>query len=352
VSFALFVVLLKFILNIPSSQTDIFYLAPLRGVTVRVFRNEFARFFEAPDVAVAPFVPSVAGTKVKSGLLADIDPSFEQCMPLVPQIIGKDVGQLRVMLQAFKDLGYQRADLNAGCPWPFVARKGRGSGLMQDADNLARMLEAGCEEMPGGFSVKVRLGMKTPDLLLERMELINRFPLREVAIHARTAKQMYEGDVLLDDFALAAEACRHAVVYNGDICTWDDFTCLKRRFPAISRWMIGRGLAVDPFLMESIRAGQPMERDIGKLKAFLDSYLEMCVEELSGNNPVMGRVKELWSYLHTGLVQGNRIWDSIKICRSVDEYRRVIDAAFKRPPQFRDDLSRLMQQSGDQTYCE
>ncbi|MFA7173275.1 MAG: tRNA-dihydrouridine synthase family protein [Kiritimatiellia bacterium] len=321
---------------------DVFYLAPLRGVTVRVFRNQFARFFAAPDIAVAPFVPSVAGVKVKAGLLSDIDTALEQGLPLVPQIIGKDAGQLRVMLGAFKDFGYDRADLNAGCPWPFVAKKGRGSGLLRDADSLARLLEVGCEEMPGGFSIKVRLGLKTSDLLLKRMEIINRFPLREVAIHARTAQQMYEGEVLLDDFAFAAAACQHPVVYNGDICSANDFAYLKGRFPKTTRWMIGRGLAVDPFLMESIRAGKPVERDSERLRSFLESYLEACGEELSGNNPVMGRMKEFWSYQHTGLVQGGRIWDAIKICRTVDEYRRVVDSAFSHPPRFKDDLSRLV----------
>jgi len=323
------------------SQTDIFYLAPLRGVTGRVFRNEFARCFESPDIAVAPFVPSVAGDRVKPALLSDIDTSLEQRIPLVPQVISKDARQLGVMLRAFKELGYDCADLNAGCPWPFVAKKGRGSGLMQDADNFARMLEAGCAGMPDGFSVKVRLGLKTPDLLLERMDLINSFPLKELAIHARTAKQMYEGDVLLDEFAEAAAACRHPLIYNGDICSVQDFLTLKKRFPEITRWMIGRGLAVDLFLMESIRAGNPVERDLDKLKCFLDAYLQACELELCGNNPLMGRMKELWSYLHTGLMQGKRIWDSIKICRSADEYRRVIDSTFKRPPQFKADLSRL-----------
>ena len=328
-------------MNTVSSQTDVFYMAPLRGVTVRVFRNEFARCFEPPDIAVAPFVPSVAGTKVKPGLLSDIDSSHEQRMSLIPQVISKDASQFRVMLRAFKDLGYIRADLNAGCPWPFVAKKGRGSGLMRDADNFARMLEAGCDEMPGGLSVKVRLGIKTADLLLERMDLINSFPLREVVIHARTAKQMYEGDVLLDEFAQAAAACQHPVVYNGDICSVTDFQYLKGRFPEITRWMIGRGLVVDPFLMESIRAGEPVERDMTKLSSFLDAYLIACEKELSGNNPVMGRVKELWSYLHTGVIGGRRIWDSVKICRSVDEYRRVVESVFQGVLEFNADLGRL-----------
>ena len=179
-------------------------LAPLRGVTVRAFRNLFATWFEPPDRAVAPFIPTFAGEKVKPVLLQDVDPGFGQKIPVVPQVIGKDPAQLRTLLRSFKSLGYTCADLNAGCPWPFVAKKGRGAGLMRDAAAFGRMLEVGCEEMPDGFSVKVRLGMDKPDLLAQRMSIINAFPLREVAIHARTAKQMYEGMVMLEAFEVAS----------------------------------------------------------------------------------------------------------------------------------------------------
>ncbi|MFO7936040.1 MAG: tRNA-dihydrouridine synthase family protein [Kiritimatiellia bacterium] len=328
-------------LTVSDKQSDIFCLAPLRGVTVRVFRNALAECFDVPDVAVTPFVASVAGEKVRSGLLADIDPAREQRLKLIPQVIGKDAGQLRVMLRAFKDMGYKRADLNAGCPWPFVMKKGRGCGLMMDADNFAHMIEVGCEEMPCGFSVKVRLGIKSPDLLLERMELLNQFPLREVTVHARTAEQMYDGNVLLDDFARIAGLCRHTLVYNGDICSFQDFEYLKHRFPFIFRWMIGRGLSVDPFLMESIHRGKQVARNPERLRRFLDLLLDASVYELAGDKQVLGRVKELWSYLHVGLKDGKRIWNSVKICRSVDEYRRVTDGAFRREPEFKQCLSRI-----------
>jgi len=300
-------------------------LAPLRGVTVRTFRNLFAKWFLPPDCAVAPFIATVAGQKVKPVLLQDIDPALGQTIPVVPQVIGKDTAQLRTLLRAFKGLGYTCADLNAGCPWPFVVKKGRGAGLMRNADAFAAMLETGCEEMPEGFSVKVRLGIDTPDLLAERMTLINAFPLREVTIHARTAKQMYEGNVLLDDFAAAAALCRHTVVYNGDIRTRDDFLAMQARFPNISRWMIGRGLAMNPFLIEDIKNGVPAVRDIARLKSFLDDYLTACQDELHGPAAVLGRMKELWSYLHTFFPHGNRLWDTIKICRTLDEYQRTAD---------------------------
>ena len=313
---------------------DDFCLAPLRGVTVRAFRNLHALWFAAPDRAVAPFIPTFAGAKVKPVLLKDIDPDLGQAVPVIPQVIGKDVAQLRTLLRAFKELGYACADLNAGCPYPFIIKKSRGAGLMRDAEAFARMLEAGCEEMPGGFSVKVRLGVDKPDLLLERMALINAFPLREVAVHARTARQMYEGKVLLDAFAAALAACRHPVVYNGDLRTRQDWLRLKARFPGITRWMIGRGLAIDPVLIERLAGGEAPLRDVARLKGFLDDYVAANAEELYGPVSVLGRMKELWSYLHLSLRQGERVWRSVRICRTLEEYHRVVEGVFKEFPGF------------------
>jgi tRNA-dihydrouridine synthase len=122
------------------SGADDLCLAPLRGVTVRAFRNLLATWFAPPDRAVAPFIPTFAGAKVKPVLLQDVDPDFGQEIPLVPQVIGKDPEQMRTLLRSFKALGYACADLNAGCPWPFVTKKGRGAGLLRDAAALARLL--------------------------------------------------------------------------------------------------------------------------------------------------------------------------------------------------------------------
>jgi len=310
--------------------SETFCLAPLRGVTVRAFRTLHARWFPPPDRAVAPFIPTFAGEKIKPLLLKDIDPAQGQAVPVTPQVIGKDPAQLRTLLRAFLDMGYDGADLNAGCPYPFIVKKGRGAGLMRDAAAFARMLEAGCGEMPQGFSVKVRLGIDRPELLLERMEVINAFPLREVTIHARTARQMYAGRVDLEAFDAARRACRHPVVYNGDLCTRADFLLLKARFPEVTRWMIGRGAAVDPFVFGRLAAGAPPPRDAARLKGFLDEYLEVCLKELHGPASVLGRMKELWGYLHRSLADGGRVWKRVRVCRTVEEYRRAVEETFGR----------------------
>lgn len=124
-------------------------LAPLRGVTLRVFREVWARHFTGLDNAVSPFIPLVAGTRIKPGVLADIDPALAQGLPVVPQVIGHDPAALRVMIATLRDRGYRRVDLNAGCPWPMVVRKGRGAGLMAREESFVRMLAAGCEALPG-----------------------------------------------------------------------------------------------------------------------------------------------------------------------------------------------------------
>ena len=213
-----------------------FYLAPLRGVTGRVFRNALASCFRPPEIAIAPFIPTFAGEKVKPMLLRDIDPALEQRIHVIPQAIGKDPDQLRTLFQAFKKMGYAEADLNVGCPWPFVTKKGRGCGLLAHPDVLESLIKIGCEEFPNNFSIKVRLGLKTPDLLAERMELFNSYPLREITIHPRTAKQMYEGEVNLDAFEQVLPLCKHPVVYNGDIFTYQDWKRISERFQPGFHW--------------------------------------------------------------------------------------------------------------------
>ena len=313
----------------PSTQH--LWLAPLRGVTSLSFRRCFVRHFGGLNGAVSPFLTTVAGTRIKATHLADIDPARNQDLPLVPQVIGKSPAELRILLLAIRELGYTCCDLNAGCPWPMIVKKGRGAGLLRDADNLRRMLDTGCQAMPDGFSIKVRLGIESPDLLLPRMEILNAFPLKMVTIHARTAHQRYEGRVNLIDFGHALQACRHPVCYNGDIRTPADFAYLQKAFPTVSGWMIGRGVIADPFLPARL-IGDARIPTFERLRAFLEDYTAQCEAELCGPAPLMGRLKELWSYLHTRFADGEKLWRQIRTCTRPADYRAILTRWWAEPP--------------------
>ena len=300
-------------------------LAPLRGVTGLRFRQAFQAHLTGLDRAVAPFIATVQGPRVKPEILRGVDPAAQPAgLPLIPQVIGKDPAQLRVMLRAMRALGYADVDLNAGCPWPFVAKKGRGAGLLRDEASLAAMLEAGCEELgPGHFSLKVRLGLDDATLLPRRLPLIQSFPLRELCVHPRTAKQMYEGTVDLEAFARVAEACRLTLVYNGDIRTLEDFRRLSARFPGIRRWMLGRGLVANPFLAESIRADTDT-RVLARFQAWHADLLGRYAADAPGDHALLGHLKELWAYLAPTFRDGRRLWDALKLTRTRAEFERVL----------------------------
>lgn len=300
-------------------------LAPLRGVTGLRFRQAFQQHMSGLDLAVAPFIATLQGDRVKPEILRGIEPSVQPAgLPLIPQVIGKDARQLRVMLQAMMALGYRQVDLNSGCPWPFVVKKGRGAGLLRDEKVLAEMLQTGCDVLgEGNFSIKVRLGVEDATLLKKRLPLIQQFPLRELCIHPRTAKQMYEGTVDLDAFEEVASICSLPLTYNGDIRTLADYQRIVARFPQITRWMLGRGIVANPFLAESIRAGKDT-REMERFQAWHTDIVARYAENAPGDHALLGHLKELWSYLAPTFVQGEMLWNSIKIARTREEFERVL----------------------------
>ena len=290
------------------------WLAPLRGVTIRAFRETFAGAIREAGFAgaFAPFIPANPGIRVSDRLLADLRPfpcEVPLELPLVPQVITKHPDAMRTLLRAFRERGFDRADLNAGCPFPMIVRRGRGSGLLRTPDVLEALLAAGCEEMgPGKFSLKVRLGVESPDDLRALLPRINRYPLAALTVHARTAKQMYAGAVDRVRFAEILAESANPVIYNGDaqVDHLDDVP------DGVAGVMVGRAF---------VRAlGARADAD-----DLLRAYIVRSQEELCGDVPVLGRIKELFTYW-CAVPRWKRLWPVIKLCRSVDELISLLPA--------------------------
>ena len=271
------------------------FLAPLRGVTIRCFRETFSReIVEAGfKEAVTPFISANAG----------VDPLKDRELrggPLpfrvTPQFIGKDPQALKTCLERIKSAGCEYADLNAGCPFPMVRNKGRGSGLLKDSAKLAAMLEAGCETMgEGKFSVKTRLGVERTDELKMLMPLFNAFPLRFIVVHARTAKEMYSGKPHMEEFEEVKRLSRNRVIYNGD--------------------------APFPQKSDEVMIGRPFVRALGARvdsRELLSRYIAASVQELGGGPGAVGRIKELVAYWKD-LPRWEKLWPVLKLARTVKE---------------------------------
>jgi tRNA-dihydrouridine synthase B len=275
----------------------ILYLAPLHGVTNRVFREAYFRHFGGFDGAVAPFILAVRVAKAKPQHFKDLLPG-PGAEGLEPQLLGNEPLAFAETARVLSELGYRDVDLNLGCPYPMVANKQRGSGLLPFPERVGALLDAACA-VPGiRVSVKLRLGRSDPRDILALMPVLNEHPLSRVIVHPRVGTQMYRGVVDLDGFARAAALCRHELVYNGDIFSRAAFEALRARFPAIEAWMIGRGAVSNPFLAEEIGTGGAVRGDrIERLRAWHEDLYRSYRDVLCGPAHPLDKMKEVWSYL-------------------------------------------------------
>ena len=308
-------------------------LAPLRGVTIRCFREVFAEQIREAGFteAITPFLSANPGfdplkdrelirfhsptpTQTSNSLCSS--PTLHDPIKVTPQFIGKDPASLRACLLRIKEAGYDTADLNCGCPYPMVRNKGRGSGLLRTPAVLEKMIAVGCETMgEGKFSAKTRLGFDKNDELLSLMPMLNSYPLRFLTVHARNARQMYGGECDWESFKKVAAVAKMPIVPNGDLPLQshmapreqDCESGISHRATKTQSVMIGRA-----FIRQL-----GMRDDIGDL---LSKYIDASTAELCGPSPVLGRMKELIAYWKD-LPRWKRLWPVIKIARTLDELR-------------------------------
>ena len=301
----------------------------MRGITTMFYRRAFVRHFQGLDVEMAPFIPTVRSERINPKLLKDVLPENQSGLPMIPQVIGNNADDFVQMNHAMADLGYTEVNWNLGCPHKPIRKKRRGSGLLPYPDTVDMILNEVCERSPLKISVKVRLGVSDKSELLKLIPVLNRYPLSEVIIHPRTAEQMYDGTVDLDAFEEALQALEHSVCYNGDINNLAFFQSLKSRFPTIDRFMLGRGLLANPFLCEQIKEGKishiiMYEKCIPRIRSFHDDLLAQYEEVLYGDHPVLGKMKEFWTYQSTHLSNGRKMFKKLKKTQKLATYKDIV----------------------------
>ncbi len=304
-------------------------LAPLHGVTIRVFRNAYFRHFTSFDTAMAPFTPSIRlAEQANVAHFKDILPATNIGIRLIPQIMSNDVADFISTANVIAGMGYGEVNWNLGCPSPMVTRKTRGASLLPHPDLIDRFLDAACSETLVPLSVKVRLGMADKGDLPALVPVLNRYPLAKVIVHPRIATQLYGGSVDLDAFGEAAESLIHRVVYNGDIRDAAGFGILQKRFPGIHDWMIGRGAIMDPFLPARIKGESIPADPKPALKAFHDDLYSGYADYLHGPRHLLDKMKEFWGYLAASFPQDEkRVRELIK-AKSLEAYRRAVMELF------------------------
>ena len=265
--------------------------APLQGYTDAVYRRAHYECAGGVDEYYTPFVRIEKG-EVRKKDLRDIDPERNAGVPTVPQLIAKDGDEFARLCDALQEQGWNRIDLNMGCPFPMQVKAGRGSGLLQYPERVG---EIACEMQRRPevtFSIKMRLGQGSLDEGLGVLPIVNEMPLVHITMHPRLGQQQYKGAVDMEAFWRFLEECKHPMVYNGDITEWSlsHSSTQPLSTPKIKGVMIGRGLLAQPWLLSD---KEPKE----VIKQMHKHIYRHAVEDLCGDSQILSRLHAFWEYL-------------------------------------------------------
>ena len=305
-------------------------LGPFQGITDAPFRNVFKRHFGGIDKFYTPFFTGIHKEEHAKNLQGEeIDPKFNDVETLTPQILSTDEEEILRFAKQCKQLGYKEINLNMGCPFPRVANKKRGCGLLPYPDMVEAMLERIFEQIDIDFSVKCRLGYFSPDEIEAIIPIFNKFPLSELIIHPRIGKQLYKGEADVERFKRLIPYINASLVYNGDIFSVENFEHILEATQPVNRFMLGRGLLTNPFLAEEIRGGawNAPERT-ERLHAYVIDLYEDRLRHAGGSPKVLGRMKELWSYMMNSFEEPQVVWRRIKKSNSLKEYEDAVEYVF------------------------
>lgn len=312
------------------------YSSPLQGFTDFRFRNAFQSFFGGIDQYIAPYIRVKGKPEIKASHERDISPVNNQDLELIPQIVTRDADEFLFVAKFVQKLGYKELNWNLGCPYPMLAKRGMGSGLLKAPEKIEEILERISSESDIRVSVKMRLGYESPREIFRVLPVLEKYPLTNIAIHPRIGKQLYKGEVDLKTFEECIEQSSHKIFYNGDITSVQGFREIKDRFPTITHWMIGRGLISDPFLPAMIKADNPHypENRYEIFSSFHDTLFSSYEEALSGPKHLLMKMYSYWEYLIHSFPASPKGLKTIKKAQSTGAYREAVKQLINEEQKF------------------
>lgn len=303
-------------------MTHTLFSSPLQGITDFRFRNAINKYFNGIAVFYAPYIRLQGQMEIKESEKRDILPENNKGINLIPQILTNDADEFLFVAKQVQKMGYKELNWNLACPYPMVTNRNLGAGLLNDPKRISEILKKVNTHSDIIVSVKMRLGNNNSEEIFKILPVLKPFSLKNIIIHPRTGKQMYQGEVDLDAFKRCTESTGHTIVYNGDITTVTGFYEMAKRFPTINNWMLGRGMVADPFLPGMIMKNTttyPNDR-IAIFKKFHDTLFHEYEQVLSGDSHLLMKMWSLWEYFAPSFKNPHKGLMKIKRAKSIDAY--------------------------------
>lgn len=292
--------------------------APLQGVTDNVWRMAQHSVFGGVEAYYAPFMRVEHG-EVRRKDLRDVDPDRNVGITLIPQILACQPDHARMMVDALKQMGYRRIDINMGCPFPPIALHRKGSGMLAYPELAEELFKALAQVEDVEYSVKMRIGWDKNDQWRDILPLMEIIRPVSIAIHPRTGKQQYKGDLDMEQFEALLAASPWPVIYNGSLRTIEDIEQITQRYPTLAAVMVGSGLAANPGMFAPDATPDDFHR-------FHDMLVDGYTEQLNGGEAQLVRhLQDIWQTFLPGT--SHKLFKAIRKSRTLDQYQNAAAAA-------------------------
>ncbi len=174
--------------------------------------------------------------------------------PLGIQIFGAVPEVMAETARVAEEAGADLVDINMGCWVPKVCKTGSGAALLKDPVQAERVVSAVVQAVRIPVTVKIRAGWEHSQFAAP--ELAKRFVdagAKMVTLHARFARQGFEGQADWDLLRRMRDAVEVPFIGNGDVKDPDDAVRMFSE-TGVDGVMVGRAAISDPWRLGRIVA--------------------------------------------------------------------------------------------------
>lgn len=317
----------------PFKEKSLFF-APMEGVTDECYRSVIAALYPEWDYISTDFlrIPTV-GIYPDKHIIKHYGETFYNNQELkdktIYQILTSETAFTVEHAKKIQELGFDRLDINLGCPSKTVCKNKGGSYLLSDLPVLKKIILDIRQNFKGIFTAKIRVGYRDDSNFENILKTLEDCGVDAIIIHARTRDELYKGVANWDYVKQAVKMVDIPVVGNGDIWTVKDIIRYYDYTDAHSV-MIARGALKTPWLAREFKAGN-IEEDsrmrVNEMQRYYQFfYDQICsmqdLPELSRNR----RLKSISRYIFDPLEDGAAIKKSFLLSKSKDEMFEVISS--------------------------
>ena len=307
-------------------------LAPMAGVTDRQFRLVLRRV-GGVGLVTMEFVSSEALTRGSRRAIKMMD-FCEEERPLSIQIYGSDPRRMAEAARVVESIGADVCDINMGCPANKVLKGCSGCALMGDLDLARRIVATVRKAIRIPLTVKFRAGIREQTLnYVELGKICEEEGVDGVALHPRTAKQMYRGNADWQRIARLKQALSIPVVGNGDIETAGDVLRMLDE-TGCDAVMIGRASMKNPWIYRqaaALMAGRvPEEPTLEDRRELIMAHFRLLMEQEDDAKFALHKLRTFTGWYTHGLAGGKQLRMQINQLSTPDAFLAAVERFFER----------------------